>query len=245
MTADEIAETAAACREAGAAMIHLHVRDADGGHCLDVDAYRAATAAIRRAAGNDLIVQPTTESGGRYASAQQMDVVRHLRPETVSLAVREIVPDTGHEADASAFLGWLRSENIAPQYILYSAGEARRYRDLRRRGVIPGDCHYLLLVVGRYGDDADPRALVPLLAASGEEQPWMACAFGAGEAPSASAAAGLGGHVRVGFENNLALADGSVAPDNAALVRQTRTMCETIGRPVASPDAVRELLFRS
>ena len=61
ITPAELAATAAACAEAGAAMIHLHVRDADQRHSLDVEAYRAAIAAVRSAVGEDLVIQATSE----------------------------------------------------------------------------------------------------------------------------------------------------------------------------------------
>ena len=67
---EELASTAAACLEAGAAMIHAHVRDRDGGHLLDADAYREATKAIRDAVGERLVIQITSEAVGRYQAGR-------------------------------------------------------------------------------------------------------------------------------------------------------------------------------
>ena len=72
----EIAETAVACRDAGATLLHLHVRDAAGDHTLDVKAYQDAIEAVRRAIGDDLIIQITTEAVGRYSAPAQMEMVR-------------------------------------------------------------------------------------------------------------------------------------------------------------------------
>ena len=243
VTATEIASAAATCRDAGAAMIHLHVRDRDGGHCLEVSAYRDAIDAIRRTAGSQMIIQPTSESGGIYEPAQQMAMVYKLRPETVSLALREIMPDATHEPAGAAFFGWLQKERITPQYILYTPDEVRRYHDLVRRGIIPGDRHYLLFVIGRYDSEPDPEKLTAFLAVNNGARPWMVCAFGAAEAASVSAAAAAGGHARVGFENNLRLSDGTTAPDNAALVQQARASCQMIGRRLASTDEARATLL--
>ncbi|MEM9492285.1 MAG: 3-keto-5-aminohexanoate cleavage protein, partial [Myxococcota bacterium] len=91
ITATEIASATAACVEAGAAMVHLHVRDRAGQHCLEVLAYREAMAAIRREVGPELLIQVTTEAAGRYRPEQQMALVRALEPEAVSLSVRELV----------------------------------------------------------------------------------------------------------------------------------------------------------
>ncbi len=104
LTTAEIAAAAAACRDAGAAMIHLHVRDRDGRHSLDPDAYRAVIAAVRREAGDDMIIQMTSEAAGRYGPDEQIAMVRELKPEAVSLVLREIVPDAAHETAAASFL---------------------------------------------------------------------------------------------------------------------------------------------
>ncbi len=243
---EELAACAAACREAGAAMLHLHVRDRDGRHTLDPDAYRAALAAIRLAVGEAMIVQITTEAGGRYGPSEQMAAVRAVRPEAVSLAVRELVPDEGREREAAAFLAWLAAERIVPQYILYGPDDLARFRALRRRGIVPGRRPFVLFVLGRYAAnrESDPRDVLPFLVPppEPEEFTWAVCAFGRREAACALAAAALGGHPRVGFENNLYLADGRLAPDNAALVAQLVDGLRLTGRLVADAAAARALL---
>lgn len=247
VTADEIAAAAAACREAGAAMIHLHVRDRDGAHLLDAEAYRRATAAIRREVGDDLVVQITTESVGRYGPAEQMAVVRAVRPEAVSIAIREIVPDEAAEPAAAEFLAWLARERVMPQYILYSAEDLQRFRGLRRRGVIPGERPFALFVLGRYarGQRSLPADLLPFVNPLPVDIDWAICAFGPWENACALAAAALGGHVRVGFENNTQLADGRTAPDNAALVAQVAAGAALLGRKLADAAATRALLSAS
>ena len=161
MTTSEIARCAAACREAGAAAVHVHVRDAEGRHVLDADLYREATAAIRREVGRGLVVQATTEAVGRYTAAEQMALVRDLRPEAVSMAVRELIPDAGAEREAASFLAWMSREPITPQFILYSAEDLARFDDLRRRGVVPDAFTDVLYVLGRYaeGQQSGPRPL--------------------------------------------------------------------------------------
>ncbi len=244
ITPEAIAATAAACREAGAAMIHLHVRDAEGRHTLDVGAYRDATAAVRRAVGEDLVVQVTSEAVGLYGPEAQMAMVRDLRPEAVSLAVKEIVPDAASEPRAAEFLAWVGREGILPQYIVYSADDLARFDDLVARGVVPGERHAVLFVLGRYAADqtSRPVELLPFLAANARAHVWSLCAFGPREAACAVAAAALGGHARVGFENNLHLADGSLAPDNAALVAAVADGAAVIGRPLADADQAREIM---
>ena len=98
-------------------------------------------------------------------------------------------------------------------------------------------------MLGRYtaGQTSDPRDLLPFLEAHDGATLWAMCAFGAREAACAVTAIALGGHARVGFENNLLLPDGSVAPDNAALVRKAAAGSALCGRPIASADDVRRL----
>lgn len=244
MSPAEIARCAAECAEAGAAMIHLHVRDRDGGHTLDAEAYRAAIGAVRRETGGRMVIQATTEAVGLYRPEEQMAMVREVRPEAVSLALREIVPDGAHERPAAEFLAWLRAEGIAPQFILYSAEDVARFDDLVARGVVPEGRHFVLFVLGRYtpGQRSTPADLLPFLGANAAGHAWAVCAFGPRETACAVSAAALGGHARVGFENNLVLPGGSIAPNNAALVAATAAGTAAIGRPLADAPTARALM---
>jgi len=247
ITAEECARAAAACRDAGAAMIHLHVRDAEGGHSLDADLYREAIAAVRREAGDGMIIQMTTEAVGMYEPEEQMAAVRAVRPEAVSMAIRELCRDDHAVADFGAFLSWLKAERIGPQFILYSSEDCDRFAELRRRGVVPYDRPFVLYVLGRYtkGQKSVPADLLPFLRSDGDAAlDWSICAFGPREAACALTAAALGGHARVGFENNICLANGTVAPDNAALVRQIADGTRLLGRGPADADTTRAYLAR-
>ncbi len=244
ITPDQIGRCAAACADAGAAMIHLHVRDGDGRHTLDADAYRAAIEAVKREAGERLVIQMTSEAVGMYEPAQQMAMVRALRPEAVSLAVRELVPQGGDEREAAKFFAWLAAERVLAQFILYSDDDVRRFDDLAARGIVADSQRFVLFVLGRYsvGQRSSPGDLLPFLAANRRGYTWAVCAFGAREAACVLAAAALGGHGRVGFENNLTLPDGRVAPDNAALVAVVADGARAMGRPLADATVAREIM---
>lgn len=243
LTAAELARTAAECLDAGAAMIHLHVRDAAGRHLLDAAAYREALAAITRLVGDRMVLQITSEAAGQYSPVEQMAVVRAVRPEAVSLALRELAPDAASEAALAEFLVWLKREHVAPQIIVYAPDEAMRLADLSRRGVVPWDDVPVLFVLGSYGvssttrpADLDPF-VAPAMPKFGE---WMMCAFGPDEAACALAAARAGGSVRVGFENNLWRAPGELAADNAAQVRATAQLLREAGVTLATAAQLRE-----
>lgn len=244
LTVPELVADVVASAAAGVAAVHLHVRDAEGRHSLDPALYREAIAALRKPLP-ELAIQITTEAVGRYSPAEQMAVVRDLRPEAVSLALRELVPDASGEPEARAFFAWMAENRIAPQFILYDPEEVTRLIDLADRGIIPSARPFLLFVLGRYspGQQSSPADLVPFVAALGERAfPWAVCAFGRHEAECALAAARLGGHVRVGFENNLHLPDGTLAADNAALVRATAGMLRREGFDVMDVSGARRLM---
>jgi 3-keto-5-aminohexanoate cleavage enzyme len=242
LTAAELAATAAHCLDAGAAMIHAHVRNTDGSHLLDADAYRDAIAAIRRAVGDRLVIQITSEALGRYTPAQQRAVVQAVKPEAVSLALRELVPDASEETAFFDLLGWMKREGVTPQIILYDADDAVRLAELQKRGLIPFARLPVLYVLGRYtaGQTSSPADLLPFVAPDAPKfAQWSVCAFGAQEIACVTAGALLGGHIRVGFENNELLPDGARAKGNQDLVAAARSAIATVGLKVATADQLR------
>ncbi len=245
----ELASTAAACLDAGACLLHLHVRDAADRHTLDANRYKEATAAIRKEVGDELIIQITTEAVGIYQIAEQIQAVKAVRPEAVSLAIKEFCPEAAderraNEREAADFFAWLYREHISPQYILYSAEDIRQFNDMQARGLIPGEAASVLLVLGRYTENqqSNPDALLALLKEVNPLNNWWLCAFGATEALCMQSAIRLGGHCRVGFENNQLLADGSTAADNASSVSLVASNASELGRAIATPAQARELL---
>ena len=244
ITSEELATCAEQVADAGASIIHLHVRDEHGRHSLDPDRYRAAISAVNERVENRLIIQVTTEACGRYTADEQMAVVRELKPEAVSLALKELCPDSDSEPVAAEFFTWLQAEDVMPQYILYTPEEVTRFEDLRNRGVVPDDWPFVLLVLGRYSDSltGDPDSLGRTAEGLKQDVSWMVCCFGSTENDAVIKAAKIHGHARVGFENNLSLPNGKTAPDNAALVRLATNCGVDSGRRIASADDVRQML---
>ena len=247
LTAAALAETAKSCLDAGAAMIHMHVRQPDGRHLLDAQAYKEATAAIRQAVGQSLVVQITTEAAQVYEPPAQMAVVRDTHPEAVSVGLRELLKPEVPESELHSFFSWLLQEAIMTQIILYDVPDVQNWQRLRATGVIPDGPWFLLFVLGRYsaGQTSSPSDLLPFINHDDGRYPWAMCAFGPQENACAITAAGLGGHVRVGFENNLFLKDGSTAPDNAALVAQVAEGACALGLPLATADDIRKRFGRT
>ncbi len=240
ISAAEIARDAAEALEAGAAMIHLHVRDREGRHTLDADLYREAVEAVRNAVGDDLVIQVTTEAVGRHEPHEQIAVIDALRPESVSIALREILPENGDERTVAALFERMERTGTLHQIIIYEAGELSRLKNLATRGVLPDGPLAVLAVLGRYFETgASDDEFDAFMAAGIENHRWMACAFGPRESEFMQRAAEAGGHARVGFENNLWLPDGTLAQSNAALVSAAATSAGIRG--LAKADDLRRL----
>jgi uncharacterized protein (DUF849 family) len=163
----------------------------------------------------------------------------------VSVGLREVdQPEIG-EAGLNQFFTWLAKERVMTQVILYDMTDLLRWQALRTQGVIPEAPWSLLFVLGRYsvGQTSEPKDLLPFVQAHTGPEAWSMCAFGAGEHACATAAAALGGHVRVGFENNLLLNNGQMAPDNATLVRQVADSARVLGRSLYTANQARQAFF--
>ncbi len=245
ITATELGQTAKQCLDAGAAMIHMHIRDAEGRHSLDVQGYRDAQQAVKAAVGDELIIQITSEAARVYKAPEQIAMVTALKPEAVSVGLREVDQSEIGEAGLAQFFGWLAKERVMTQVIVYDVADLQRWQALRAQGVIPDAPWSLLFVLGRYsvGQTSEAKDLLPFVMAHTGTEPWSMCAFGAGEHACATTAVALGGHARVGFENNLLLNNGQVAPDNAALVRQIADSARVLGRSLYTAAQAREAFF--
>lgn len=167
-----------------------------------------------------------------------------VAPEAVSLAIRELVPDPTAENTAAGFLEECIRDGRLMQYILYSPEDLLRYTELVARGIVPEENASLLFVLGRYPSREATGAanLDAFLRGCTGRTPWFVCAFGMSEHPTMLAAAARGGHGRVGFENNIVLADGRVAPANASLVSELVESLPSSGRTLATAAQARALL---
>lgn len=223
ITIPEIVACAVACHAAGADGLHAHVRDSSGQHVLDAGLYGELLAELSHQA-RGLQVQITTEAVGRYRPDEQRKLVMALRPRMVSIALREIIAEPDLKV-TGRFFAFCSDAGIAVQHILYDEGDVRQLGALVAAGVVPGGELQVLHVLGRYtsGQIAAPADLDAPLAvqsALGLAADWAVCAFGPQETDCLCAALRQGGKVRVGFENNLAMRDGSIARDNAQRVSE-------------------------
>ncbi len=239
---NDIIATAVACQNAGADGIHLHVRDGGGNHSLDVGLYRDVIAGVKQNAP-DLFIQVTSEAAGIYDAEAQRAMVRELKPSSVSVALREMLPVPNDTDEARAFYDWALSAGISIQHIVYSPDELRWFLECVDQGIVPGAHHQLQLVLGTYeGSDlprpSDLEVFLSQLDARKSDLTfdWMVCAFGSAETPCLAYAAQRGGKARVGFENSLWNADGTLARDNAERVADARAAIDAAAQTLSSID---------
>ena len=244
LTVDELVAEAPAWRDAGASLLHLHVRDGEGAHSLNPALYGEAIEKLRAVIGDSMVIQITTEAVGRFSRQEQMDTVRATRPEAASIALRELAPEDADRQTFAAFIAWMHDNRIAPQIILYDRADLDRLLAWTKDGAIDASALSVLYVLGRYSTSQTGNP-VDLLAFLGVKEPpfrdWMMCAFGANELRCAALAALLNGHVRVGFENNLYLPGGKLAARNADLVGETAQTLKALHVDLASAADLRSL----
>ena len=222
VTLEEMLETAAACHAAGADGLHLHLRDASGGHLLDVDGYRAALRALADAVP-DMAVQITTEAVGQYPPEVQRRVALDSGAELVSVSIREMCRDARDVA--RGFYADCAERGIAVQHILYDLADANLLGDVIGDDALRDPQLQLIYVLGRYSETqtSDPAELDPFLHWLQDRDlapDWAVCAFGPAETDCLLRAARHGGKCRIGFENSLWNRDGSLARDNAERVAE-------------------------
>lgn len=228
MTTGEIAQTAQACFAAGATGIHLHVRDDTGKHSLDAGRYREAIAAIT-ARVPAMKIQVTTEAAGIYSVIEQFACLQQLAPNAASVSIREMARDVQAAARLYAFAA---EAGIKLQHILYSPKDVAQLRAWLDDGCIPAQMRSAIFVLGQYHPPvlATPDDLTPfLVAAKGLHLDWAICAFGRHELACAVHAQKLGGHIRIGFENNFDLPNGTPARDNAQLITLAIAHANSLG----------------
>lgn len=247
VTDAEIVEAAELCHVAGAHAAHLHVRDLAGNHILDADRYIGLLDAVSLRCPN-LIVQITTEAVGRYTPAEQRALIDEVKPAAVSIAFKELFATPAELAKNSAFIERTIAQGTAIQWIVYSAKELESLARYFAANVSL-KVQSLLFVLGRYHpeQDSQPRHIMAFVAEYEKHSvfrnvPWMVCAFGRGETASLAAALTFEGDVRVGFENSLWNADGTLAANNADRVQRMVHLAQQLGLTPATKEEARDRL---
>ncbi len=243
ITAEEIGQAAAEACEAGASIIHLHVRHPNGQPTQDVERFRQAMEAIR--ARCDAIIQVST-GGAVGMSAEERIQPLALRPEMATLTVGSV--NFGDEVFMNPwplivqFAEAMRQYGVKPELEVFDAGMIANAFRLRQLGLIADPLHFDLVLGVRGGLPASARNLVYLVDSLPPEASWSVAGIGRAQTPMAMMALAMGGHVRVGFEDNIYYRRGELAQSNAQLVARVARLAAELGRPVATPQQAREML---
>jgi 3-keto-5-aminohexanoate cleavage enzyme len=245
-TLEELVSEARDCEAAGAAMIHVHIRDDEHRPTLDAVRLRDTVAALRAETG--LIVQLST-GGSVHDSLETRLAVLDAVPDSCSLTCGTVNFGDDVFLNPWPFMVQLyervREAQVVPEFELFDLGQvASLGRLLRESGLPWGGRVHVDFVLGVPGG---MPATVPALVAGVQALPtevtsWSATGIGRGHLPVLAAALALGGHLRVGMEDNLFFAAGRPVKGNAELVGRAAELAEQLQRPAMTPDEARVLL---
>jgi len=243
VTPEEIAETAVRCREAGASVFHVHARDAAARPTLDPDVFARIFEWVT--AHTDLVVQIST--GGRAGMDPEARVaaVRRLRPEMASLTTGSMnFPDRvyANPFDEIEYLAAAMQEaGSKPEMEIFEPGMIANALLLVEKGLATPPLHFDFVLGSRGSLPASPRNLLFLSESIPPGATWTVAGIGRWQLPLAAQAIVMGGHVRVGLEDNLYYRKGELATNEQLAARVARVAAE-LGRPVATPAEAREIL---
>ena len=244
ITPEEIAEAAVACGEAGAAIVHIHVRDDDGLITCDPARY-ARVRELVEAAGSDVIINMSTGGGaGRTTDEERMAPVA-LAPEIASFDCGSLNFGTGVFVNSPAFLddlaGRMERHGVLPEIECFEPGHVWNALRLIDEGKLKPPFWFQFVLGVRGGSPPDVKQLQHMVDMLPPGALWSVCGIGRAQLPLGVAGMAMGGHVRTGLEDNLWYRKGELAT-NPQLVARLARIAEELGRPVATPAQARALL---
>ena len=243
ITPEQVGQAAAEACQAGASIIHLHVRTPDGQPTQDPEAFRQAIAAIR--ARCDAIVQISTGGAVGTNAPERLQPV-YLRPEMATLTTGSV--NFGEEIFTNPwplvleFAKTMQELGVKPELEIFDAGMIANALRLRDKGLILEPLHFDLVLGVPGGMPATVRNLAFLVENLPPGSTWSAAGIGRMQTTIAAAAMAMGGHVRVGFEDNIYYRRGELAQSNAQLVARVARIAAELDRPVATPAEARRIL---
>jgi len=243
ITAQEMADEAARCREAGAAIIHLHVRNPDGSPSQSRELFAEAIAAIR--AKTDVIVQTST-GGAVGMSLDERAQPLLCRPEMATLNCgtlnfgNDVFVNTRPEIRELARR--IREAGSIPELECYEVGHIDEALALLKEGLLDAPLHFQF-VLGVPGGIGAREDVIRFMAAQlPEGSTWGVAAVGRHQQPMTEAAIRLGGNARVGLEDNIYMSKGVLAEGSAPLVARAAAYARSVGREPVTPARAREIL---
>ena len=248
VTPAEQAQAASDAVQAGASIIHLHVRDDQGKPTQSLDCFRDTIALIRKKAPR-AILQIST-GGAIGESIENRAKPLELKPEMASLnlGTMNFGDDVflNHPRDIVGLASQMHKQGVMPELEIYEVGMLESVFRLAKQGILRAPFHFQFVLGvpgGMSGELSNLMQLVSILRNHGHaESHWGVAGVGRYQLPLAAHSVVLGGHVRVGFEDNIFYRKGEIAQSNTQLVERVVRIARELDRPVATPEEARALL---
>jgi 3-keto-5-aminohexanoate cleavage enzyme len=240
---EEIAEAAYECYIAGASIVHIHARDNDGNPTQDYDVYKEIKEKIEEKC--NIIVQPSTGGATWHSPEERLQPV-DLKPEmaTLSCGTCNFGADVfmNSEEYIEMFARKMAENGVKPEIEVFERGMIENAKKLVKKGILDGPLHFDFVLGVLGACPGNPEDLMYMVKSIPEGSTWTVAGIGRHETPLATMAIILGGHVRVGFEDNVYYDKGVLAESNAQLVKRITRLAKELGRDVATPDEARVIL---
>ncbi len=244
-TVKEIANEAYLAYKAGAAIIHLHVREDDGTPTQSAARFKACMDAIYEKCPG-VIIQPSTGGAVGMTNDERLQPIT-LNPEmatldcgTCNFGGDDVFVNT--ENMIIDFAQKMNARNIKPELEVFDKGMIDMALRLHKKGHIKAPMHFDFVLGVNGGISGEPRDLVFMRESIPAGATWTAAGVGRFAFPVAAMTIIMGGHVRIGFEDNIYLEKGVLANSNGELVEKVVRLAKEFGRPIATPDEAREIL---
>lgn len=240
---EEIAIAAAECAQAGASIVHVHARLPDGTPTQDKDIYRQIIAEVKKRC--NVIVQVSTGGAVGMTPQERLAPVT-LRPEMATLSMGTV--NFGGDvfmnppAEMELFAQAMREQGVKPELEIFDSGMLTTVHRWLKKGLLTGPQHFDFVLGIPGGMAGTPEALMYLRSQLPAQSSWTVAGIGPAQLPLGTLAIVLGGHVRVGFEDNVYYRKGELASSNAQLVARIARISRELDRDVATPDAARQML---
>lgn len=244
-TVAEIAEEAYRAREAGAALIHLHVREDDGTPTQSAARFKACMDAIY-ARCPDVIIQPSTGGAVGMTNDERLQPIT-LNPEmatldcgTCNFGGDDVFVNT--ENMIIDFAEKINARGIKPELEVFDKGMIDMALRLHKKGYIKAPMHFDFVMGVNGGISGEPRDLVFMRESIPAGATFTTAGVGRFEFPMVTLSMLMGGHARVGFEDNIYLSKGVLAKSNGELVEKCVRIARELGREIADPNEARAIL---
>lgn len=246
ISVSEQIESSHAAVEAGASIIHAHVRNADETPSSDPDKFAALKEGLEKHCPG-VVIQFST--GGRSGAGKERGGMLSLRPDMASLSVGSNNFPTRVYENPPDLVRWLASEmtkyNVTPEIEAFDLSHILQAIALHDEGILPGKL-YVQFVMGVKNAMPADRAVfdfyVETMKTRAPDAPWCAAGIGPNQIVVNEWAIAAGGHTRAGLEDNVRLDRDTLAPSNAALIARAADLCAKYDRPVATSAQARKIL---